>query len=204
MTPRVLLVLLLPGCATIFTGTRQDVRFESQPPSTTIVLSGVPAKVLAKAKEISDAKDLIVRLISPGLTAEARTFLESLTPDELLTMLVAILHPDARFNASVDAVGDVYARTPQLVRDLVAKTLFVEAGGTTPLSVSLHKGEEHAAISWAVGHRARLLVVDTRFNFVTLLNVFTLGLGFIVDAISGAWLNLHPTEVRWQLSPAAP
>jgi hypothetical protein len=193
--------MALTGCATVFTGTRQDVRFESQPPSTAIVLSGAPAALLSKAKEISDIKDVVVRLLSSALPPEARTFLESLTPDEFLTMLVAILHPDARTSATVDAVGDVYARTPQLVRDLVAKSLFVEAGGTTPLFVSLRKGQEHVAISWAVGRRARLLVVETRFNFVTLLNVFTLGLGFIVDAISGAWLNLYPTEVRWELGP---
>jgi hypothetical protein len=47
-------------------------------------------------------------------------------------------------------------------------------------------------------------VVETRFNFVSILNIFTLGLGFIVDALTGAWLSLHPSELSWQLEALPP
>lgn len=193
--------VLSTGCATVLSGTRQDVSFSSEPASTTVVLGGAPAEILATLKDVTEAKDFVVRLLDAGLTDEARRFLEALTPDELLTMLVAVLHPTAATANTVDTLGAIYARTPQLVRDVVTKTIFVAGAGTTPLTVNLKKGSEYAAVSWAPGRRAKLLVVETRFNFVSLLNVFTLGLGFVVDALTGAWFSLHPNELSWQLPP---
>lgn len=193
--------VLSTGCATVLSGTRQDISFSSEPASTTVVLGGAPAEILATLKDVTEAKDFVVRLLGAGLTDEARRFLEALTPDELLTMLVAVLHPTAATANTVDTLGAIYARTPQLVRDVVTKTIFVAGAGTTPLTVNLKKGSEYAAVSWAPGRRAKLLVVETRFNFVSLLNVFTLGLGFVVDALTGAWFSLHPNELSWQLPP---
>lgn len=193
--------VLSTGCATVLSGTRQDISFSSEPASTTVVLGGAPAEILATLKDVTEAKDFVVRLLGAGLTDEARRFLEALTPDELLTMLVAVLHPTAATANTVDTLGAIYARTPQLVRDVVTKTIFVAGAGTTPLTVNLKKGSEYAAVSWAPGRRAKLLVVETRFNFVSLLNVFTLGLGFVVDALTGAWFSLHPSELSWQLPP---
>lgn len=192
------------GCATVLSGTRQDVSFVSSPSSTAVVLGGLPADILTKVKDLSEAKDFIVRLISPGLTDEARRFLDSLNPDELLTMLFVVLHPTAETSSTVDRAGQLYARTPQLVRDVVSRLISVNAAGSTPFTADLRKGKEYAAIAWAPGRRARLLVVETRFNFVSLLNIFTLGLGFIVDALTGAWLSLHPSEVSWQLDALPP
>ena len=203
-------LLLLPclvvsmGCATVLSGTRQDISFVSVPSSTTVVLGGALAYLLVKVKDLSDAKDFIVRLISPGLTDEARRFLEALNPDELLTMLFAILHPTAETSNTVNLMGQLYARTPRIVRDVVSKLIFVTAAGETPFTADLHKGKEYAAIAWSPGRRARLLVVETRFNFVSLLNIFTLGLGFVVDALTGAWLSLHPSELSWQLDALPP
>ncbi|MER2565314.1 MAG: hypothetical protein ABTQ32_31605 [Myxococcaceae bacterium] len=196
-----LLCVLSAGCATVLSGTRQDLSFTSEPASTTVVLGGAPAEILAKVKDVSDAKDFVVRLLGSALPDDARRFLEALTPDELLTMLVAVLHPTAATVTTVDTLGTLYARTPQLVRDVVTKTIFVAGAGTTPFGLNLKKGSEYAAISWAPGRRAKLLVVETRFNFVSLLNIFTLGLGFVVDALTGAWFSLHPSELSWQLSP---
>ncbi len=207
LTPMRLLLLLSvvsTGCATVLSGTRQDVTFVSSPSSTTVVLGGAPADLLVKVRDVSEAKDFIVRLISPGLTDEARRFLESLNPDELLTMLFAILHPTVETSNTVGRLGQLYARTPQIVRDVVSKLIFVNAAGETPFTADLRKGKEYAAIAWSPGRRARLLVVETRFNFVSLLNIFTLGLGFVVDALTGAWLSLHPSELSWQLEALPP
>lgn len=201
-----LLAVLSSGCATVLSGTRQDLAFTSEPTSSTVVLGGAPAEILAKLQSVTEAKDFVVRLLASALPDDARQFLEALSPDELLTMLVAVLHPTAAMANTVDALGAMYARTPQLVRDVVTRTIFVAGAGSTPMTVNLKKGSEYAAISWAPGHRAKLLVVETRFNFVSLLNVFTLGLGFVVDALTGAWFSLHPNELSWQLPPleAAP
>lgn len=197
----VLVAVFTSGCATIFTGTRQEIAFSSQPPSSTVVLGGTPAEILAKVKDLNDAKDFLVRLFAPLLPADARAFLEALSPDELLTFIVAATNPTPPAAEALDAVGDVYARAPRILREVVAKSLFVQGFGTTPLALELKKGAEYAAISWAPGRRARLLVVETRFNFVTLLNVFTLGIGFVVDVLTGAMFNLAPSELRWELAP---
>ncbi len=199
-----LLCVLSTGCATVLSGTRQDISFGSTPSSTTVVLGGAPADLLTKVKDLSDTKDFIVRLISPGLPDDARRFLESLNPDELLTMLFAILHPTVETSSTVNAMGQLYARTPQVVRDVVSRLIFVVAAGETPFTADLRKGKEYAAIAWSPGRRARLLVVETRFNFVSLLNIFTLGLGFVVDALTGAWFSLYPTELSWQLDALPP
>ncbi|MBL8923434.1 MAG: hypothetical protein JNJ54_31565 [Myxococcaceae bacterium] len=196
-----LLLVFTSGCATIFTGTRQDLGFTSRPASSTVVLGGAPAEVLAKVKDVTAAKDFFVKLFSPLLPDDARRFLEALNPDELLSFIVAAANPTAATASTVDTVGDVYARAPAILRDVVAKNVFVQGFGATPLSLSLKKGSEYAAISWAPGRRARLLIVETRFNFVALLNIFTLGVGFVVDLLTGAMFNLTPEQLEWELAP---
>lgn len=192
---------LASSCATIFTGTRQDIQFTSRPSSSTVVLGGPPAEVLAKAKDVTAAKDFFVKLFSPLLPDDARRFLEALNPDELLSFIVAAANPGAAAASTVDSVGDVYAKAPSILRDVVAKNVFIQGFGSTPLTLSLKKGSEYAAISWAPGRRARLLIVETRFNFVSLLNIFTLGVGFVVDLLTGAMFTLTPEQVDWELAP---
>lgn len=197
----VLACLMGSGCATILSGTRQDVSFSSRPASSTVVLGGVAGEVLAKVSDLNAAKDFLVSVLSVVLPDDARAFLLALSPDELLTLIVAAANPDARTTATVEVAGDLLARAPGPLRDAIAKLLLVHAAGSTPLLVNLKKGAEYAAISWSPGRRAHLGIIETRFNFVSLLNVFTLGIGFIVDALTGAWLSLSPTELSWELQP---
>lgn len=197
----VTLLVLSSGCATIFTGTRQDIAFTSRPTSSAVVLGGPPAEVLAKVKDVTATKDFFVKLFSPLLPDDARRFLEALNPDELLSFIVAATNPTAATAGTVDSVGDVYAKAPAILRDVVAKNVFIQGFGSTPLTLNLKKGAEYAAISWAPGRRARLLIVETRFNFVALLNVFTLGVGFVVDLLTGAMFNLTPEHLEWELAP---
>lgn len=202
MRPALLAVLVFSsGCATVFSGTRQDVTFTSRPASSTVVLGGAPAEVLAKVKDVTATKDFFVKLFSPLLPDDARRFLEALNPDELLSFIVAAANPTSATAGVVDSAGDVYAKAPAILRDVVAKSAFIQGFGSTPLTLSLKKGSEYAAISWGPGRRARLLIVETRFNFVTLLNVFTLGIGFVVDLLTGAMFNLTPEHLEWELAP---
>ncbi len=201
--PRALVVVLLflgSGCATVFKGTRRDVTFVSEPRSTAVVIGGAVGSVLAKVHDLDEARGVILGFISPVLPPDTRQFLEALTADQLLTVLFAILRPTEQTNDTVDELGGLYAQVPPPVRSLISKTIFVEGGGYTPLAINLKKGDEYAGIAWAPGRRAHLLIVDTHFDLVTLLNVFTLGVGFIVDAITGAWFDLEPS-VSWQLAP---
>jgi hypothetical protein len=165
-----LLLLLLSGCATIFSGTRREVTFTSAPSSTAVVFGGVGGEVLSKVQELSDKKDAIVRLLSPLLPDDARRFLEALTPDELLTTLFVILQPTAATSDTVGTLGALYARTPHVVRDVVTKLFWVAGGGNTTFAVDLKKGNDYAGIAWSPGRRAHLLVVESRFDFVSLLD----------------------------------
>lgn len=198
-----MVVLLGSSCATIFKGTRRDVAFTSEPRSTAVVIGGAVGNVLAKVHDVDQARAVILKFISPVLEPEARQFFETLTADQLLTTLFAILRPTQQTNDTIDELGGLYAQVPPPVRSLIAKVIYVEGGGYTPMSINLKKGDEYAGIAWAPGRRAHLLVVDTHFDFVSLLNVFTLGVGFIVDALTGAWFDLD-AAVSWELAPSLP
>lgn len=204
-----LLVLLTQvGCATIFTGTRQDVSMTSIPPgSTVVVVSGTPATLALKAKKVSDFKDSLIGIFGGALPPEARAFLLSLSTDELITQLVLWTRAaDAppELVAGVGQINQVLSVVPGFVKDKISDFLGIAAIGTTPFTQNLHKGKEYAIVTWQKGHRARLLEVSTKFNWVTLLNVFVGIVPVVVDLISGSWLNLTPTEVSYTLDPLPP
>lgn len=198
---RWLVVLLVgSGCATVFKGTRRDVAFFSHPTSTAVVMSGAAGSVLAKVHDLDEARALLLELLSPVVPSETRQTLEALSADQLLTMLFAVLQPARATNEAIDELGRLSAQLPPTARAMIADTIFVEDAGFTPLTVSLRKGREYAGVAWAPGRRAHLFVVRSHFDAVALLNVFTLGIGFLVDAITGAWFDLEPS-IDWELAP---
>ena len=196
------------GCATLFTGTRQDVPIDSAPPgATVVVLQGTPALVALKAKRVSDFKDGVVNLFGDSLTPEARAFLLSLSTDELVTQLVLWLRlseAPPELAAGARQVGQLLGLVPAFVRDRVSDFIGIAAVATTPVVQNLRKGQEYAVVTWARGHRARLLMVETTFNWVTLLNVFIAVVPAVVDVLTGAWLKLTPTELTYTLDPLPP
>lgn len=202
-------LLLLAGCATVFTGTKQEVPITSSPPgATVVVVSGTAANLALKAKKVSDFKDTLVNgLLGGALPPEAKAVLLSLSTDELITQLVLWVRaqqvPAAVAGGAAQA-QQVLALVPLFLREKVGAYLGISAIEATPFSPKLRKGREYALVTWAPEHRARLLEIDTRFNWVVLLNVFTFGLGAIVDVLTGAWLNLTPQEVAFTLDPVAP
>ena len=199
------LLLLQTACATIFTGTHQEVAVASTPPANVVVVSGTAANLALRAGEMNELKNKLVAVIAPALTPGQKKLVDLMQPDELVTRLVLELTPAFK-NAPpnlVETSGHLLAALPDSARDTLRDLIGIETVGRTPLKLDLPKGEPFAVVTWAPGHRARLLTIDTTFNWVVLANVLTLGLGAIVDVLDGAWLDLTPVSLQYSLAPIA-
>lgn len=204
-TVALLTLTTLSSCATIFTGTRQSVGIDSNPPGATIVaMGGSFAQLVARAKNIEGIKETVVSLMRPWLSPQVLAVLDVMTLDELLTQLVLFLKPIEGPPAVVlKEAAALFAALPGGVRDEISNRLGFEGLGFTPTQVELKKGAPHLLISFQAGRAARLFVIGTKFNFVVLFDIFTLGIGLIVDVATGAWLNLTPTTIDCELPPRA-
>lgn len=203
---RLLLVTLAfaaSGCASILTGIRQDVLVDAQPPgATVVVVGGLPASVALTSEEVFGLKDTLVTLLGSNLPPPTRARLLALTPDALVTVLVTSLQLGQRLPADkAQAFGDTIELIPGPVRDRLSDYLGLETMGAAPRTVTLGKGRPWALVAFKEGHGARLLTIKTKFNWVTLLNILTLGLGAIVDVLTGAWRNLAVEELHFSLDP---
>lgn len=195
--------LVTSGCASILTGIRQDVLVDAVPPgATVVVVGGLPASVALTTEEISGVKDTLVSLLGSNLPPVTRARLLALTPDALVTVLVTSLQLDKRLpGEKAQAFGETLELIPGPVRDRLSDYLGLETMGAAPRTVTLGKGRPWALVAFKEGHGARLLTIKTKFNWVTLLNVLTLGLGAIVDVLTGAWRNLAVDELHFSLDP---
>ncbi len=198
-----LVVLMQVGCAAIFTGTKQEISITSAPPgATVVVVGGTPAALALKAKKVSDFKDKIVNMLGGALPPDAKALLLTLSIEELITQLVLWTKASDLPPEMVGKAGRAFDGVPSIIRDKVTDYLGLEGLGTTPSKQTLGKGHNYAVVAWAKGYRARLIEVDTKFNWVVLLNIFNGILpGLIVDGLTGAWLNLTPDEVALDLEP---
>lgn len=191
------------GCASIFTGTRQTIPIVSTPPgATVVVLGGTPANLALRAKQVSDLREPALALLGPVLPEEARAAVQAWSIDELVTKLVLLTRLSELPPDLLAAAGEFLKLVPGPIVDKLSDLLGIEGAGVTPTEYELKKGKPYALVTWEKGYGAKLLRVDTRFNWVTLLNVFN-GIipGLIIDAITGAWFNLTPDEVVYTLEP---
>jgi hypothetical protein len=141
-------------------------------------------------------------LLGPFLPEAVRAAMRQWSIDELLTKLVLLTRLSEVPPELVGTLGSTFTAIPGPVVDQVADLIGVEGAGVTPASFELRKGRPYAVVSWAAGHGAKLLTVDTTFNWVTLLNVFNGILpGLLVDGLTGAWFNLTPKDVIYTLDP---
>ena len=77
------------SCATMISGSHQDIRIETHPrPATLVVMGGALGAMMAKAKSASDTMKMILRLLSPFATDEDLAFLEKVDFESLLTAMV--------------------------------------------------------------------------------------------------------------------
>jgi hypothetical protein len=101
----------------------------------------------------------------------------------------------------VTTASQVFAALPSPIADKVKDLLGIEGVGVTPWKIELKKGHPYALVTWQRGRKARLLVVDTTFNWVVLLNILVGVVPGVVDVLTGAWFNLTPREVKYTLDP---
>lgn len=191
------------GCAAIFTGTRQTIPVTSTPPgATVVVLGGTPANLALRAKQVSDLRGPALALLGPALPPEARAAVEAWSIDELVTKLVLLTRLSELPPELVASAGEFLKLVPGPIVDKLSDLLGVEGAGVTPTQYELKKGKPYALVTWEKGYGAKLLKVDTTFNWVTLLNIFN-GIipGLIIDGLTGAWFNLSPDEVVYTLEP---
>lgn len=199
----VVVLTLNVGCAAIFTGTRQEISVTSTPPgSTVVVLGGTAANVALRAKQVSDLREPALALLGPALPEEARAVVQAWSIDELVTKLVLLTRLSELPPELVASAGDFLRLVPGPIVEKLSELLGIEGAGVTPTQYELKKGKAYAMVTWQKGYGAKLLKVDTTFNWVVLLNVFN-GIipGLIVDGLTGAWLNLTPKEVVYALEP---
>ncbi len=171
----------------------------STPPgATVVVLGGLPANVALRAKQVSELREPALALLGPVLPEEARAAVQAWSIDELVLLTrLSELPPEL-----VTSAGDFLRLVPGPIVSKLAELLGVEGAGVTPTQFELGKGKPYALVTWQPGSGAKLLTLDTRFNWVTLLNIFN-GLipGLVIDVLTGAWLNLTPDEVSYTLAP---
>jgi len=195
-------MVLCSSCATILTGNRTAVSFASDPPGASIVvIRGPAAEVASQARDFGLLREQVMQVISPFVPAQVRPLLDRTSPDELLTQLVLWTKLGEVPPEWVSGTGNALDKLPEPVAEQLGDLLGIEALSAAPSRIELKKGEERAVIAWQKGRHAKLLTIDTRFNWVTLLDVFTLGIGLIVDVASGAWFDLEPRELHFSLQP---
>lgn len=198
----VAVVALNCGCASIFTGTRQTIPVTSTPPgATVVVLGGTPANLALRAKQVSDLREPVLNLLGPFVPDDVRATMMQWSIDELVTRLVLLTRLSELPPDLAQSAGDFFKLIPGPIVSKVADLLGIEGIGVSPTSWELKKGKPYAIVTWQRGYGAKLLKVDTRFNWVTLLNVFNAFLGVVIDALTGAWFNLTPDEVLYTLEP---
>jgi hypothetical protein len=166
-----------------------------------VVLGGTPANLALRAKKVSDLREPVLALLGPHLPEEVRTAVQAMGIDELVTKLVLLTRLSEVPPELVASAGAFLSAIPGPIRDTLADFLGIEGTGVSPTKFELKKGKPYAVVTWAKGYRAKLLRVDTTFNWVTLVNVLNAFLGVMVDGLTGAWFNLTPTEVVYALEP---
>ena len=201
---RLLLVALLlvgmaaSGCATIFCGRSQDVEIETNVPgSKGVVLGGTLGSILSTAADWSYVAQKIFDILDPLLGDENREALRKLDINELITY-AAVRTSDMEMPKEIVMGKEFLEKLPGNIIQKVMDLFSIMYTGAYPTEINLRRAKTYAVIAWAPGHKARVETIGIRFNWVTLWNILNFGLGFFVDALTGAWSNLE-TPIEFEL-----
>lgn len=176
------------GCASIFSGLSQEVRLTSDVEGAQcIVLSGVVGTALSAASGVSDLSQKVFDLMDPVLDTADREMLRKADLNELITY-GAIAMSEVEIPKELDSTMRFLKRVPKRVWKEVMDLFYIVDVGPFPREVDLRRARTTAIVAWAPGYKADVITVHGfRFNFVTLWNILNFGLGFIIDAATGAW-----------------
>lgn len=195
-----LIGLTTSGCATIFSGTTQDVRIRSNVEDTScVVLGGYAGSVLATASTVSEVAQAVFDVLDPWLDPEDREALRKVDINEVIAY-VGVRAVDAEMPQALKESLALLQRVPdRAIRELLDLFAVMDYG-PLPRKVELKRARTYAVVAWADGYKARVEVIGIRPNFVTLWNILNFGLGFIVDFLTGAWSNLED-PIKFELVP---
>lgn len=189
------------GCATILTGTKQKVSITTTPQNVlAVAVSGPAGQVVRYAQKGDRISQEVFKHVGPHLPPQTRRDLAGLELEELVARLAASVHTQMA-SPDLEQLRVALAQVPQPVKEALFEKVGLAFVEMTPATVEVQKGTSYVVIAWRDGHRARLVPLDAHFNWVFLLNVLTLGIGFPVDLLTGAWLNVGPSEVELRLDP---
>jgi hypothetical protein len=190
------------GCASVFSGTHQEVRFVSDPPgASVIVVGGSAGELVLDAKKQSDRLQIAIamlRSMAPEEYGPALARLEALRADELIPKLVTWLE-ESRLPAELASLPPV--AIPRGAKMVVLEVLGVGPCGATPYTGEVRRGSKYAVIVRLEGYRPKIVALDESFNWVFLLNIFNAFMLCPVDIVSGSWYGVDADEVVVTLEP---
>ncbi len=198
----ILSVGALPGCATILSGSSQRVSIRATPEDTTIiVLGGATGAAVAKVAKVAALQRRVLGLLEGTLTPEDSQLIASVGIERFITDLILEAKTGQVPADTTAQLGALYQRIPRVLKDKLVRSFGLEAFGVGQVDVTLDRGEIYAVIGWRSGSIVKVSSIDGKFNWTTLWNVLTLGLGVPIDLYTGAWLKLSPSKVQLTLQP---
>lgn len=197
--------LLHSGCATILSGTTQRVDIQAYPSEATLmVLGGSAGSLLATSKKYGDLSRRYFDLISVMLPEADRQIVDKIGMEYFLSALIVEYKSGALPAGISPSVAKFLAEIPAPLKKKLLGKFSIEDFGVGSLAPELKRGRGYAVIGYQPGKLIRIEVIETRFNRMTLLNVFTLGLGVPVDLWTGAWRTLDPNRLNVTLNTLMP
>jgi hypothetical protein len=188
------------SCATMFSGTTQDVRITGNVENANcVVLGGYLGSILSTASQVSEVAQAIFDILDPVLDPEDREALRKIDINEVIAY-VGVSAAGAEMPPELAETLVFLQRVPNGVIKELVELFSVMDYGPLPRKVELKRAKTYAVVAWADGYKAGVEIIGIRPNFVTLWNVLNFGLGFFVDFFTGAWSNLED-PIRFNLRP---
>ena len=190
------------GCATLFTGTSAKVFVTSSPEGAGVVVVGGPVgDVLIKGQQASLIAQSFVSLLVESVDEDTAEILRQADMRELLTALVIFARLDRLPEHVPPELAAAIGLIPKPVILTALSLVGVEDYGETPMVADLGLGSSYIVLTFLDDHRIEAVEIETSFNHLVWLNIFNLGLGVIVDVISGAWYEVDTERLTIELKP---
>lgn len=190
------------GCATMFTSSKTRTLIETAPPGAVVVaVGGTAGEVIVTIHKGGQVMQKVLGWLSPHLTPSGKAALEKLSFEEFLTSLIAWLNPSIqKITPAAAVVQAEFARMPPAVANRIRSYLGLDQVGVTPATCALKNGSAYAVVAYLPGYQAKVGSLGTRFNKLTLLNVFN-GIvpGLFIDLLTGRWRVTTPDQLSLTL-----
>jgi hypothetical protein len=199
------LCLLNSGCATMLSGSSEKVSIQATPPEATLMVLGGPAgSLLVKSKKYGALTRKVLDLAATPLGQEDQQIIDKIGIEYFLTSLIVEYKLGLVPADTSEALAKFYKGVPAPFKKKLLEKINIEGFGPGPLAPVLKRGRVYAVVGYQPGMLIQIEAIETKFNWVTLLNIFTLGLGVPVDVYTGAWLKLDPNKLNIAVNRPVP